>query len=110
MVEAVLAILEGKVDKVQRSLEAKMHAAAEALAFEQAALLRDQLKALASTTEHQVVAARIALEQVLERLAHHRFAVHAADLAQAREFVEVLVDEQFRHGVSCAVTTAALLR
>ena len=63
MVEAVLAILEGKVDKVQRSLEAKMHAAAEALAFEQAALLRDQLQALTSTTEHQVVAAGHSLDQ-----------------------------------------------
>lgn len=63
MVEAVLAILEGKVDQVRRVLTEKMQAAAETQAFERAARYRDQLKALDSTTERQVVAAGHSLDQ-----------------------------------------------
>ena len=63
MVAAVLAVLEGKVDQVHHDLEERMQAAAAALAFEQAAQYRDQLKALAATTEQQVVAAGHSLDQ-----------------------------------------------
>ena len=65
-----------------------------------------------STIAHlaEDVRAFVAVAEALRTLGFSAPAVHAADLAQAREFVEVLVDEQFRHGVSCAVTTAALLR
>ncbi len=63
MVEAVLAILEGKVDQVRQALTLRMQAASEALAFERAAHYRDQLKALDSTTERQVVAAEHSLDQ-----------------------------------------------
>ena len=63
MVNAVLSILEGKVDLVRRLLEEKMRGAAEALAFEQAVLYRDQLAALMKTTERQVVAAGHELDQ-----------------------------------------------
>jgi len=39
------------------------------------------------------VPARPALAQILERLAHHAFAVDAADLAQRSQVVEVVLDE-----------------
>lgn len=63
MVEAVLAILEGKTDRVRQALEERMQAASAALAFEQAAHYRDQLHALDSTTERQMVAAGHSLDQ-----------------------------------------------
>jgi len=48
--------------------------------------------------EHEVVLAAPALEQVLERLAHHRFAAAAADFLEPVEVGEVLVDEDLAHG------------
>src|SRR5574337_1902487 len=50
--------------------------------------------------EDQVVLPAPALEQVLERLAHDRFARRAADLLQPVEFGEVLVDEDLAHGAA----------
>ncbi len=63
MVEAVLAILEGKTGQVRQALEERMQAASAALAFEQAARYRDQLQALDSTTERQMAAAGHGLDQ-----------------------------------------------
>jgi hypothetical protein len=45
----------------------------------------------------QVVLLAPALEQVLEHLAHDRFAVRAADLFENVELGEVLVDQDLAH-------------
>ena len=63
MVRDVLLILEGRTDQVVGELTAKMEQAAEALRFEQAAVYRDQIRALARTTEHQAIVADHHLDQ-----------------------------------------------
>lgn len=55
-VENVLLVLEGKAKKIISDLQQKMAKAAEEMAFEQAALHRDQIKALTKTLEKQIVA------------------------------------------------------
>lgn len=55
LVGQALAVLEGKTEALKRELEAKMLAASESLAFEQAAWYRDRLRALEGATERQVV-------------------------------------------------------
>lgn len=53
MIKEVCLLLEGRSDAVVRSLERRMEAAAEELAFELAAKLRDQLTAVKKVTEKQ---------------------------------------------------------
>ncbi len=53
LVEQVRAFLCGRSREVQEQLSAAMHAAAERLAFEEAAVLRDRLKALAHVQSRQ---------------------------------------------------------
>lgn len=57
MVDDLLLTLAGKNRELLRRLDQEMHRAAEALDFEQAAMLRDKVKALRQTMEKQVVAA-----------------------------------------------------
>jgi len=63
MVRDVLLILEGKATEVVRELNAKMEAAASELAFEKAAVYRDQIRGLSRTLEHQSVVAEHHLDQ-----------------------------------------------
>ena len=53
MIRAVLLFLEGRTDDVERELEQRMNAAAEAYHFETAARLRDQLNAVRTAAERQ---------------------------------------------------------
>ncbi len=62
-VAAVLRILEGKAKDVAAELEAQMGTASSELRFEKAAMLRDQLRALQRTIEHQVVVAEHQIDQ-----------------------------------------------
>lgn len=52
-VDQALRFLEGHADEVLKGLEARMFAASEALEFEQAAVLRDQMGALAKVLQQQ---------------------------------------------------------
>ena len=54
-VDKVLAVLEGRKRELSKDLERRMHLAADQLHFEEAALLRDQARALKQTLEKQVV-------------------------------------------------------
>ena len=63
MVRDVLLILEGKVDEVVKELTAKMEQASEQLAFEKAALYRDQIRGLSRTIEHQAIVADHHMDQ-----------------------------------------------
>ncbi len=54
-VNAVAMFLEGKTDEVTAAIEIRMNAAAAALEYEQAALYRDQLSALAKVRAQQAV-------------------------------------------------------
>ncbi len=63
MVHDVLLILEGKSSEVVKELSAKMEAAAADLAFEKAAVYRDQIRGLSRTLEHQAIVAEHHLDQ-----------------------------------------------
>src|SRR5690242_1918530 len=54
-IEQVMLFLEGKQDRIVRDLRKRMEAAAENLEFERAAYLRDQIRAIEKTSEHQKV-------------------------------------------------------
>ena len=70
VVHQVIQFLEGDLDDVLKSLEAKMAAASEQTQFERAAVLRDQVRAIQSVSEAQkVVSARGDDEDVIA-LAH----------------------------------------
>jgi excinuclease ABC subunit C len=56
-VRGVIQVLEGRNDEVNRELAVRMEAAAERLAFEEAAKLRDQLGDLRSVQASQIVTA-----------------------------------------------------
>ncbi len=55
MVRDLIDVLEGRNRRVERRLEAEMNRAAETLAFERAAILRDRLADLRRTLERQAV-------------------------------------------------------
>ncbi len=55
LVEELLSFLEGDTDEVVARLEEEMHAAAEALEFERAARLRDQLDSMRRAVERQEI-------------------------------------------------------
>ncbi len=54
-VNAAAMFLEGKADEVTEAIEARMTAAAEAMEYEQAAVFRDQLSALAKVRAQQAM-------------------------------------------------------
>ena len=55
VIDQVIMFLEGKADMVAKSIGARMYEAAEALEFERAAALRDQLRAIERVHEGQKV-------------------------------------------------------
>ena len=55
VIHQVLRFLEGDSESVERDLQASMERAAEDMRFERAAVLRDQLRAIASVSERQKV-------------------------------------------------------
>jgi len=63
VIKQVILFLEGKQEMVVQELESKMKQAAEALNFEQAALLRDQIQAVDRVIEGQRIATKIRGEQ-----------------------------------------------
>ncbi|HBI14193.1 MAG TPA: excinuclease ABC subunit C [Desulfobulbaceae bacterium] len=80
LVREVLMVLEGRNQELAAMLQEKMKAAALALHFEEAALLRDRLKGLAHTLERQVVAAEHGRDQDVYGLARNETAVGIAIL------------------------------
>ena len=63
VIKQVILFLEGKQERVAQQLESKMNKAAEALDFETAARLRDQLQAVDRVIEGQRIAATVKGEQ-----------------------------------------------
>jgi len=63
VIRQVILFLEGKQEVVVRELESKMNKAAEALNFEQAAWLRDQIQAINRVIEGQRIATKVRGEQ-----------------------------------------------
>ncbi|MEE8414553.1 MAG: excinuclease ABC subunit UvrC, partial [Dehalococcoidales bacterium] len=72
VIRQVVLFLEGKQEKVVRSLESKMEKASEGLDFEKAALLRDQIQAIGKVIEGQKIAARVKGEQDVIAFASER--------------------------------------
>jgi excinuclease ABC subunit C len=63
VIKQVILFLEGRQERVVRELESKMNKAAEALDFETAARLRDQLQAVKEVVEGQRIATTVKGEQ-----------------------------------------------
>ena len=63
VIREVILFLEGKQEKVVRALESQMKKAAQALDFERAALLRDQVQAVNQVIEGQRIATAVSGEQ-----------------------------------------------
>ncbi len=63
MVTTILMVLEGRNRQLRAQLETEMQRAAETLEFEKAALVRDNLQALAKTLEKQVVVSNLDRDQ-----------------------------------------------
>jgi len=63
VIRQVILFLEGKQEKVVQGLESQMNKAAEALEFEKAALIRDQIQAIHKVIEGQRIAATVRGEQ-----------------------------------------------
>ena len=59
VIKQVILFLEGKQEKVVQELESQMNKAAEALEFERATLLRDQIQAINKVIEGQRIAATV---------------------------------------------------
>ena len=55
IIDQVILFMEGKTDRIVKSLAGRMHEAADELQFERAAVLRDQVKAIESVHEGQKV-------------------------------------------------------
>ncbi len=72
VVQQVVLFLEGKQERVVRDLESKMKKAAEALDFEKAALLRDQIQAIERVIEGQRIATTVRGEQDVIAFASER--------------------------------------
>jgi len=69
VIKQVILFLEGKQELVVKELESKMDRAAEALNFEQAAWLRDQIQAINRVIEGQKIATKVRGEQDVIALA-----------------------------------------
>ena len=63
VIRQVILFLEGKQEKVVQGLESQMNKAAEALEFERATLLRDQIQAINKVIEGQRIATTVRGEQ-----------------------------------------------
>lgn len=72
IIKQVVLFLEGKQEIVVGKLERQMKAAAEALDFEKAAVLRDQIKAIHRVIEGQRIAATVSGEQDVIAFAQDR--------------------------------------
>ncbi|MDO8473233.1 MAG: excinuclease ABC subunit UvrC [Dehalococcoidia bacterium] len=62
-IKQVILFLEGRLDKVADDLGSQMGLAAEAMEFEKAALLRDQIRAIQQVVEEQKIAATVKGDQ-----------------------------------------------
>ena len=69
VIKQVILFLEGKQGMVVRQLQSKMEKAAEALEFEEAVLLRDQIQAIDRVIEGQRIATTVSGEQDVIALA-----------------------------------------
>jgi len=63
VIKQVILFLEGKQERIIRELQKKMRGAAEALNFEKAALIRDQMTSIECVIEGQKIAATVRGEQ-----------------------------------------------
>ena len=69
VIRQVIFFMEGKTERVLRDLKGKMEAASEALEFERAALLRDQVRAIERVNENQKVVSQGGEDQDVVALA-----------------------------------------
>lgn len=72
VIKEVILFLEGKQERIVQELEHRMNQAAEALQFEKAALLRDQIQAIQTVIEGQRIATTVRGEQDVIAFAQDR--------------------------------------
>ncbi|MFC1928149.1 excinuclease ABC subunit UvrC [Chloroflexota bacterium] len=77
VIKQVILFLEGKQERVAQVLESKMKKAAQALDFEKAALLRDQIQAIDRVIEGQRIATTVRGEQDVIAFAREKDQAHA---------------------------------
>lgn len=63
IIKQVILFLEGKQEKVAKELKERMKRSADSLAYERAALIRDQIQAIERVIEGQKIATRVRSEQ-----------------------------------------------
>jgi excinuclease ABC subunit C len=80
LVKGVLMVLEGRNRELITGLKQEMKRAAQALDFERAAVIRDQVKGLERTLEHQIIVADHARDQDVFGLVHSNASVGLAIL------------------------------
>ncbi len=76
VIKQVILFLEGKQEKVVQELESQMNKAAEALEFERAALLRDQIQAIHEVIEGQRIATTVRGDQDVIAFAQDKDQAH----------------------------------
>ena len=76
VIKQVILFLEGKRGKVVQELESQMNKAAEALEFERAALLRDQIQAIHEVIEGQRIATTVRGDQDVIAFAQDKDQAH----------------------------------
>jgi excinuclease ABC subunit C len=72
VIKQLILFLEGKQERVVKQLESRMNQAAEAMDFEKAARLRDQIQAVEKVVEGQRIATRLKGEQDVIAFAQER--------------------------------------
>ncbi len=72
IIREVILFLEGKQERVVKEMEQKMSEAADALQFEKAAFIRDQIQAIRKVIEGQRIATRVRGEQDVIAFAQDR--------------------------------------
>lgn len=86
-VERAVRFLDGRASEVMKDIETRMHQAAEALQFEQAAVLRDQMGALS----------RVLQQQNMEQVGEDDVDIIALDVAGGRVCVNLAMVRGGRH-------------
>jgi len=109
VIKEVILFLEGKQEKIVRGLQGKMNKAAEAMDFEKAALLRDQMQAIHKVIEGQRIAATVRGEQDVIAFAQERdqacvqvFFIRSNKLTGRESFVL----QGTRHEEPCQIMTS----
>lgn len=107
LIDEVLSFLSGNTSDILRSLNEQMNAAAEAMDFERAAIIRDRIRAIDSLNEKQAVIATT--NTMLDVFALARLETNALVFALFVRNGKVIGTEKFRMDADAEETDADIL-